>query len=338
MTNQSTAPPLDPADMLGQVTAWPRLLRQGWDQPLDLPTHLAGRRAIVCAGMGGSAIGAGICAEYLADQLTVPMTVVRDYDLPHWVDEQCLVICQSYSGGTEETLAAYQQAVSRRAAVLVITTGGALAERASDDRQPLIRYTYEAQPRAVLPLNLGVLLRVLSELGYCPESDPTGALSELDQLVAGDFTGEQLAKRMHGRLPIIYGAGWLGEAARRLKGQVSENAKQAAAWEVLPELNHNALVGYEYPADLADHLIFVLLRSSLEHPRHQRRFTITKDILDQRGLSWLEINGRGADRLSQLVTVLYQGDLVSVRLAYRNQVDPTPVEIITYLKEKLAEA
>ncbi|MEJ7660489.1 MAG: SIS domain-containing protein [Hymenobacter sp.] len=266
--HQSDAP--DPDNMLGHVLAWPKLLELGWEAgglPSEQQASLKAKRQIVCCGMGGSAIGAGIVGDYLVDQLTVPYLVVRDYDLPPFVDEDTLVLCLSYSGGTEETLSAYAQAKQRGAAVLAVATGGTLLTQAATDDVPALRFEYPGQPRVSLPIMVGLLLRLFGELGYVSDQsaavNAAGAtLASLAQTSERDpSAAEALAAELAGMVPIVYGAGFLAEAARRLKGEANENSKQTAGWEVLPEQNHNALVGYEFPADMPAHVRFVLLRS-----------------------------------------------------------------------------
>lgn len=325
----------DPQDMRGRVMAWPDLLERGYGASVTLPAALAGKRQIVCAGMGGSAIGASLVGDY-AD-FKVPFTVVRDYELPGSVDAHSLVICISYSGGTEETLACFEQARDRGAAVLVVTTGGELATRAGQADVPCLTIDYDSQPRAALPVVLGLLLKVLGSLNYLP--DQAEAVAEASSALRGvdPSPAIQLAKELVGVIPIVYGAGLTADAARRLKGQISENAKQTAAWEVLPEQNHNALVGLTLPADLKEHTRFVFVRAKTEHPRHTKRFAIVQDLLDDASLSHSELRGSGGGRLAQLTTVLFLGDLSSVELAYANKVDPTPVEVIDRLKARLAE-
>lgn len=350
MPNQQskTAPEnRDPDNMLGHVLAWPKLLRLGWDTAKLVPEELAGlrgKRQIVCCGMGGSAIGAGVVGDFLADQLNVPYQVVRDYDLPPFAQADTLVICISNSGGTEETLNAYSQAIERGCGVLTIATGGKLLELAATDKVAALKFAYPAQPRTSLPIAIGLLLRLFGELGYVDGQSTSVDQAErtlvqlASELTANPASAEQLAEAMAGTVPIVYGAGFLAEAARRLKGEINENAKQTAAYEVLPEQNHNALVGFEFPDGLAVNVRFVLLRAGLEHPRHKLRFEITKDMLDHAGLAYSEVHATGDDKLSQLLSIMLLGDLATVYLAYRNGVDPTPVNVISGLKQRLASA
>lgn len=336
---------MDVDDMLGAILAWPERLRHGYASKVDLSAEYRSAQNIAVCAMGGSAIGASLAAELLADRLTVPVSIVRDYTLPAAVTADTLVIAISHSGNTEEVLSTYRQARERGARIVVISTGGQLATLAEEDNNHFIRYECPGEPRAALPVVLGVLLKLLGTAGYVPDQSETveTALAHLEEIVRDvqgttDNQAVEVAGKLTGRIPIVYGAGFFGEAARRMKGQISENAKQTAAWEALPEQNHNALVGYEFPQNLGESAVFVLLRSTMEHPRHTVRFEFMKGLLDRRQLSYVEITGTGPDALSQLVSVIFWGDLTTYELARQNGVDPTPVEIITELKQKLAES
>lgn len=335
----------DPEDMLGAILAWPERLRTGFGHTVSLDKKKYGHaKQIVVCGMGGSAIGAGLAGELFGDAIPIPFTVVRDYVLPAYVGKDTLVVAVSHSGGTEETIACYVEARERGAQIIVVTTGGELAEMAKRDKVPVVTYDCPGQPRAALPMVLGLWTKLLQSLGYIEDQAASveAAATELDTIVQTvDSTEENLAaelsEAMVGRIPIVYGAGFLAEAARRTKGQISENANQTAAWEVLPEQNHNALVGYEFPKALKDSAVFVLLRSSFEHPRHTARFEFVRELLDRRGLASVQIEGTGPDKLAHLTTVVFWADLTTYDLAIRNGVDPTPVDIIGELKDRLAE-
>lgn len=327
------------------VLDWPSLFKQGFESDVKVPAKLRDARQIVCCAMGGSAIGAGLLGDYLAPDLKVPYTVHRDYDVPGFVDKDTLVICVSHSGETEETLSGYAAAKARGAKVIAVTTGGELAKRAKADKMTLLRYDSDLQPRTAVPQVFGILLKVTVKLGVTGTHDDVvqEALTHLRQIVktvsgTTHHAAADLAKRLAGKVPVVYGAGLTAEAARRLKGQVSENAKQTAASEVIPEQNHNALVGLEFPEDLRDHVVFVMLRTGHEHPRHSLRFEFVCSALKARNLPAATVRGTGPNRLSHLLTAVFLGDLASVLLAEKNGVDPTPTDIIGELKSVLAEA
>ncbi len=136
---------------------------------------------------------------------------------------------------------------------------------------------------------------------------------------------------------MIYGSGYLAEVAHRWKTQLNENAKSWSFFEPLPELNHNAVVGYQFPEELAERILVVMLTSSLDHPRHKARFQVTQEILTRRGIADETVEARGESPLAQMLSAIHFGDYVSDYLAMLYEVDPTPVKVIDYLKERLAE-
>lgn len=331
--------------MRQRVLDWPSLFEKGYGTDVTLPAAYRKAKQVVFCCMGGSAIGAGMLGDYLAPGLKVPYLVHRDYGVPAFVGKDTLVVCVSHSGGTEETLSGYAGAKERGAHILAVTTGGELAERAKADGAALLLYESDLQPRAAVPQGFGILLRAMVSLGIAADHDDVvrEALTHLRQVVqtvsgTTRHAAADLAGRLHGKVPIIYGSGLTADAARRLKGQVSENAKQTAAWEVIPEQNHNAIVGFEFPDDLRDHVVFVMLRTGHENPRHSLRFEFVESVLAERKIETASLQGVGPNRLSHLLTVVFLGDLATVLLAEKNGVDPTPVEIIGELKSRLAEA
>ncbi len=330
--------------MLGHVLAWPELFESGYGTAVTLPPRLKRAERIVVCAMGGSGIGAALAGDYLADQLKVPYVIHRDYGVPEYVDKRTLVICVSHSGSTEETRSAYAAARERKAPVLAVTTGGPLADDAQRDKQALVTYVSAIPPRAATPYTFGLMLKVLATLGFasdCSEAVKPAVehLRELAETARSTqrHLGAGLAERFHGRIPVIYSAGFLTEAGRRLKGQLAENAKQTAAWDVLPEQNHNGIVGLEYPDSLGQQALFVLLRTDVEHPRHALRFEFLKEQLDRRNLPHVTIQGTGPNRLAHQVSAIIWGDLASCELAKLNGVDPSPNEVIDSLKARLAE-
>ncbi|HEY8108415.1 MAG TPA: bifunctional phosphoglucose/phosphomannose isomerase [Patescibacteria group bacterium] len=336
---------LDPDGMRDCVLDSPSLFEQGYGSKASFPAKYRKAKQVVFCCMGGSATGAGLLGDYLAPDLKIPYWVHRDYDVPGFVGKDTLVICVSHSGTTEETLSGYDEAKRRGAMLAAVTTGGELAKRAKADGAVLVKYESGLQPRAAVPQVLGVLLRTMVTLGLADDHEDTvrEAVAHLRQVAetvsdTHNHAAADLAARMHGKIPVIYGSGLTAETARRLKGQVSENAKQTAAWEVVPEENHNALVGLEFPEELRDRVVFVTLRTGYEHPRDGLRFEFLDSALASRGLPGATLRGTGPNRLAHLLTVVFLGDLASILLAGKNGVDPTPVDIIDELKSYLTEA
>jgi glucose/mannose-6-phosphate isomerase len=345
---------IDKQGMLGHVLNLPQTCADAWDlaqralPPLDLLHSMPEQtRQIVVVGMGGSAIGGDLLAALVADENPVPVLVHRGYDLPAFVDgPRTLVIGSSHSGNTEETLSAFRQAHKRGAALLALTTGGELARLSAEWGTPVLRFKYDSQPRAALGYSFILLVNLMCHLGLI--SDKTADLAEaVDTMRAWQAEiGPQVpvvqnpAKRLAGllmeRMPVIYGAGLMEPVARRWKTQFNENAKSWAVFEEMPELNHNAVVGYEMSQRIRDWTSVIMLRSRFDSPRIQTRWRVTRQMLLHEGLSSDQVKAQGQSRLAQMLSLVHFGDLVSVYLALAYGVDPTPIGPITYLKEQLA--
>jgi glucose/mannose-6-phosphate isomerase len=345
-----TFPAVDRAGMLGHLEALPDQLAaaQRLAAALDAPAPYRQAAAIVVAGMGGSAIGADLVRALVSETLAVPLVVWRDYGLPGWVTARTLVIASSYSGATEETLSSARRALAIGAPVVGITTGGPLADLLSEAGRPVLRFAYAGQPRAALGYSLGLVLGLLARLGYLP--DQTAALAAataaLHEAAAqlGPRTptaangAKQLAQALHGRAAVVYGGGFLGPAARRWKSQLNENAKNWAFFEELPELDHNAVVGYRCPPAATAAVHVVQLHSALLPPRLTLRAEITAELLARAGVPYTTVVAWGDGPLAQLLTAVAYGDWVSYYLALLNGVDPSEIAAIDQLKERLGEA
>jgi glucose/mannose-6-phosphate isomerase len=340
---------IDPKDMLGHIAGFPEQCRQAWKiaSNTSIPDEYRQARNIVVLGLGGSAIGGDLVRTLVAKECPLPLIVSRDYTIPAFVGPDSLVIASSYSGNTEETLITSAEALKAGARVVVIATGGELAQWAQQHKLPLVSFSYLSQPRAAVGYSFSLVLGTLAQLGWVSDKS-----QDMDEAIAiikswqaeiretvptASNRAKQIAQWLWGCLPIVYGAGYLSEIARRWKGQFNENAKSWGFFEQMPELNHNAVVGYVSPSDLGDKVRVILLRSSLDHPRNQKRFEVTEDILKRRGISAQVVEARGQSALAQMLSVLHMGDYVSYYLAMLYENDPTPVDTITYLKEQLAK-
>lgn len=338
----------DPADMLGRIKDLPKQIRDAWGiaAKAQLPPAYSDVRSIAVAGMGGSAIGGDLAAALLADELKIPMSVHRDYGLPAYVGRDTLVIASSYSGNTEETLSAFEQARKRGAKVLVLTTGGKLAAEGRASSFPVVTFSYKAQPRAALGYSLGLVLGCLVRLGFVRDlsRDIDAALADLAKLEERVHEGartndaKRLALELYGRVPFAYGAGVMGVMARRVKGQWNENAKNWSAFDVMSELNHNAVVGFPHPAVARDALTVLLLRSDRDNPRHKIRFDVTAELLDRAGVPHRTLAFPGQNMLSEVLQMVMFTDYVSFYLALLSGADPSEVRSIDYLKERLSKS
>ena len=339
----------DPDNMLKRIKELPIQCQQAWQTVMDfeLPSGYSDVDKVVILGMGGSAIGGDLVRSLALAEAKIPVIVHRDYGLPSFVDDRTLVIASSYSGNTEETLSGFELTLNTKAKKLVMTTGGTLKELAETNNLPVYKIEYKAQPRAALGFSFLPTLGVLQKLGFISDKSADVAetvkvlqrLSEkLDEKSSlASNPAKQLAHRLYGKLSVIYGAGILAEVAHRWKTQINENGKAWAFYEVFPELNHNATVGYPFPPEVVKQVNVVLLRSPLFNERVRLRYEVTCELLDRAGVSYEYIDSLGESPLSQMMTTVMMGDFASYYLAILYKVDPSPVEVISYLKDQLAK-
>jgi len=304
-------------------------------------------RNIVVAGMGGSAIGGDVCRVLLAKELTVPFVVNRNYALPNWVNEHTLVICSSYSGNTEESLSAYEDAEERDAMICGISTGGVLSEKLQENGHDVISIPAGLQPRAALAYSFVPMLFHLIQQDLIKES----VLNDINETIKllrskrDEYSTEnvknpavQLAKNIYTTIPIIYGTSdSTAIAAIRLKGQFSENAKMLAYYNELPEMNHNEIMGWENNANGLKHLCVLWLKDEKDHDRIQLRQGITQKIIEEKIKNQHTIQVDGSSANSRFLHMIHFGDWVSYWCAILHETDPTPVAQIMFLKDELSK-
>jgi glucose/mannose-6-phosphate isomerase len=336
---------IDREDMLGRVRSYPDMLEAALrDAPAVRPLDRLPSRVLV-VGMGGSAISGDYLASWLDAEGKVPLLVSRHYELPAWVDADTLVLAFSYSGRTEETLAAFAQARKKGAMLGAMATGHRLEELAKSYGAPFARVQGGLQPRAALPAAFGTAAMFLDRLGLLKAEaalrTTVGTLREMAPEVSPGVPADKSeAKRaaadlLH-RVGAVYAAGVLAPAARRFANQLNENGKVLSFWGLMPEMNHNELVGWAGDEKL-DRFSAVFLRYADEHPQAKARYDFTGRLIRERGGRVVELEARGRTVPERLLSSSLQGDAVSVYLAALRGVDPTPVKVITELKDKVGE-
>jgi glucose/mannose-6-phosphate isomerase len=301
------------------------------------------RGGLVVCGMGGSAIGADLAGAVLLRRARRPVRTVREYALDSWVSDDTLVVCASYSGNTEETLACYAQARERNLPRVVITTGGKLGELARADGVPVISLPSGMQPRASVVYMLVSVLACAEACGAAGDLHSEIALAagrhgrlaqELGPESAETSVAKALAVRLHGTVPVIYGAGATTPVATRWKAQLNENPGLHAFASTLPEADHNELCAWE--GSLPAPFSAVFLGDRLLDARLRRRMQLTAVAARRTANSIEFVESRGATPLERVLSLVLIGDLVSVYLAVLEGVDPTPVEAIERFKASLA--
>jgi len=340
----------DRDNMLAQLYGLPEQCLDAWRKALNfkLPSDYIDFDKVVILGMGGSAIGGDLVRSLTAPSAKPIIFVNRDYELPAFVDNRTLVIASSYSGNTEETLSSFNQALEKKCKKLALTTGGKLKSLAEDAKVPVFTIDHISQPRAALGYSFMPLIAILQQLDS-PEdkSVEVEAMTQNLEILLGELKettptssnkAKQLATELHGKIAVVYGAGILSEVARRWKTQINENSKAWAFTETFPELNHNAVIGFQCPSELASKIYVVLLRCPSLHQRTLIRYQITGELLKQNGISHQITDSQGESALSQMMSLIFLGDWVSYYLAILYQIDPTPVKAIDYLKKRLSDA
>jgi glucose/mannose-6-phosphate isomerase len=336
---------VDSSDQLGDILALPEHLRDAlWRVESAIMQDFDTSAGLVVAGMGGSAIGGALARAALSDHATRPIFVTRAYGLPPWTTPDTMVLCASYSGDTEETLACYESAGALGARRTVATTGGRLAEMARADGVPVIPLPGGFQPRAAVAYMTVAALEVAALCGAGPRltSEIDVAASHTEQLVAEwgpdapeDSLAKEVARGLFGTTPVIAGAGLTSPIAYRWKTQINENAKQPAFAHELPELDHNELVGWEGAQDVG-RFSAVFLDDSDAHPRVKARMDLTEKAIVGNAVASFRLETRGETTIERVISLVLLGDLVSIYLAALRGVDPGPVKVIDDLKAALA--
>lgn len=341
---------LDSLDMLGEIDRLPDQLQSAWElgqtQPLpDLPTITS----VVISGMGGSAIGADLVAAAVAASCGVPVAVHRDYGLPAFArGKGTLMVGSSHSGNTEETLDSFDTARKQDCSMLVVTTGGELAKRASERDVSTWTFEHQGQPRAAVGFSFGLLLALFARLKLIPDPgrELAGAVAAMKQsqehlhadVPASQNPAKREAGQLVGRWVTVFGSGILAPVARRMKTQINEIAKSAANFEYLPEADHNTLAGTLHPEEvMMPHTTNLFLRAPSDHPRNRKRLDLTKQAFMLDGLNTDFIDARGDSPLAHMWTTILFGDYMAYYLAMAYGVDPTPIPALANFKEAMKE-
>lgn len=342
---------LDPGNMYNAIFDLPEQMAKalkmagGWNVPVN---QFPDVKNVVAVGMGGSAIAGDIARSAFAAELMVPFRVCRDYALPEFVDDETLVIALSYSGNTEETLSAIDDALGRSAMIVVLTTGGLLEEVAQLNEIPMLKLPGGLMPRAALgylfvPLamfleKIGLVKNVGDRIRAVIEHLKTARERMVEDGTSAINPAKQLAQLIHGKIPMIYaGPSITDVAAVRWKTQICENAKTLAFANLYPEFNHNELVGWsKLTFEQKEQFIIINLRSGDDHEKVAARMDVVKRLIENEDVMVIDLYASGESPMERLFNLIQMGDFVSYYLAILNDVDPSPIEVIENLKNELA--
>jgi len=309
-------------------------------QSLDLERPGSDIRNIVIAGMGSSGISANLVESLTFGRIPIPITVCKSYNIPQFVSPHTLFIACSYSGDAEETVAALNKALLKRAQVIAVASGGKLLEICKEYNLYYIQLPGGSDsPRAMLAYNMNALFYILYHtnlIGAAFIKETENAIEFLDRGEKGiQSEAELIAKRLKGKLPMIYCDNRLQAMAMRFQQQLNENAKHLAHVNTFPEMNHNELVGWHFPESIMPVLQPIYLYSDHDHERVERRMELCRDYFEKKSNTVIDIIGEGASLLEQYYYLIHLTDWISFYLAKENGVDPDPIEPVLHLKKEL---
>jgi glucose/mannose-6-phosphate isomerase len=304
---------------------------------------------VLIAGMGGSAISGDIMASLFRDKLDVPLLVNRDYDLPKWVNKDTLVICISYSGNTDETISSFKIAYQKKCKIICISTGGKLQDLAEKREVPFVKIPAGIQPRAATAYLLFPSIIFLKKIGLLKtiiDADIEETIAVTQDFIAmnnkavpeENNQAKQLAKKIFNTIPQIYGWGIYTPIAKRWRHQLNENSKVIARTDVVPECNHNDIVGWSANPEISKQFSCILLRDKDEEIIDMTtRFSFMRDLFRNTAGNIIEVSPKGKSQLAKMMYLICLGDFTSCYLAVLRGINPSPVDIITELKKRLAE-
>lgn len=311
-------------------------------QSVDLVRPGSDIRNVLITGMGGSGIGANLVESLTFGRIPIPVSVCKGYNIPHFVNQHTLFIACSYSGNTEETLSTIQKAMLKRSHIIVITSGGKMLELAKEYNLLYIQIPSGASSaRTTLGYMIVSLLYALYHANLIGAAFIKETENTIEYLDRGERAiqaeAELIAKKIRGKLPMIYCDGRLLAIATRFQNQLNENAKQLAHVNTFPEMNHNELAGWRFPENILQQTQVLYLYSDHDHERVEKRMEICRTIFEKKSTHIIDIVAEGASLLEQFYYLLHLTDWISYFVAKENQIDPDPVEAIVYLQEELAK-
>lgn len=321
-------------------------LIENFPQQLTEAAEIAGKASlspknniqnVIVTGLGGSGIGGTILSELVSHTCPVPITINKDYFLPAFVNEHTLVIISSYSGNTEETLQAMQQALEKKAQIVCVTSGGKVEELAKQHHLDTIKIPGGNPPRSCIGYSLVQLIRIFIHCKFAPAS----LMDEVQQSISLLKSGEEdikveaslIAKKLQGKIPVIYSLGSCEGVSVRFRQQINENSKMLCWHHVFPEMNHNELVGW---TTKNDDLAVVTFRTSFDYARTVKRYEVVKPLFEKLSSGVIDINAKGTTKLEQYFYLIHLGDWISLFLAELKGIDPVEVGVIDRLKKELA--
>jgi glucose/mannose-6-phosphate isomerase len=338
---------IDKSNMLSFCVKAPYHYREAARLASDISVDFTHPTNIVVCGMGGSAIGGELLKDWAREEASVSIEVNREYSLPAYVSENTLVLIVSYSGETEETLSAFLDALRKKCMIFCISSGGSVLEFAKKLKVPYLQVPAGMPPRAALPylfvpsLMLLEMIHVVSNVS----EEFSEAISILESISKANSSSvperdnfcKKVALAVNDSVPVVYGFGVFRSVAQRMKQQFNENSKVPSKWEYFSELDHNEVVGWEAPGNLALPFSAIFFRDKFESDAIRSRIETTKGLMKESISKMVEVWSLGKSKLARMLSLVCLGDFSSVYLAVLRGVDPTPVLTIDHLKKEIGK-
>lgn len=292
---------------------------------------------IIVTGLGGSGIGGTIVSELVADTCSVPVTINKDYFLPGFVNTHTLVIISSYSGNTEETLQAMEQALSKNAQIICVTSGGKVSEIAKQNKLDVITIPGGNPPRSCIGYSLVQLIKIFTHYNFAPAKLMDDVMKSINLLESNQNhikdEALKISKTLVNKIPVLYSLGSCEGVSVRFRQQINENSKMLCWHHVLPEMNHNELVGW---TTKNDSLFVITFHTSFDYERTKKRYEICRPIFEKYSSGVTDVVAKGQSKLEQFMYLINIGDWISVYIAEIKNIDPVEVNIINHLKNELS--
>lgn len=351
MLDRKSTAKLDSQNMLSSIEVLDKQCLDAWDSTKSMlfPQEYTDINRIVLFGMGGSALGIHIVKTVFEDQITVPIDIVSDYNIPAYVNKNTLAILSSYSGTTEEVVTISKEILNKTKKIFVFTTGGDLKHFAEEHNIPGYifnpKHNPSKQPRMAVGYSVMGILGAFSalkllELSDNEVQDMARYLAELNAQLGVDAPDDQnltkqLARKIHGKIPVLVSSEFLKGSAHVFGNQINENGKHFSVRFPIPEMNHHVIEGFVHPREGLDRLIFIFITSQLYHKRNLQRHTITKTVVHKNNIQSETLQLRGKTKFEQALELLVYGSYTSLYVAILNNLDPSPIPNIDFLKEEL---
>lgn len=319
-------------------------IEYAWNNKYDLKEINKNEiKNIIVTGLGGSAISADLLQNYLGSEIQIPLIVNRNYFCPPFADSNTLCIVSSYSGNTEESISAMKDALAGNCRLIALSTGGVIEKLSAQNKIPFVKLMKGFQPRFALGLSFFSILKVLQGIGFISDqSSITDKIIRLWKRKADELSSENnpaynIAQQLIGYIPVIYAAADITSAVGcRFKCQFNENSKMHAFYNSFPEMNHNEIVPWEFYQEKAFPVKVIFILDKSYHPQVKKRFEIISGLLQEKGIEIIRIESSEDDFKVRLLDLIYFTDWITYYAAILRGFDPTEINFINILKERLA--